>query len=84
MEIYSGNKRGICPVCQTASTSVLKYSTRKLYHYAIGELILRCRNESCSRKTFTHYDEKDRVELCGKSIYTGNFGEVTKEDSMRN
>jgi hypothetical protein len=78
MEIYQGTKRGICPVCQTASSSVLKYSTRKLYHYAIGEisyklipyLVLRCQNLACARKTFTHYEEKDRVDLCGRSIYS--------------
>jgi hypothetical protein len=84
MENYSGNKKGICPVCQTTSSSVLKYSTRKLYHYSIGELsfkiisylVLRCQNSSCSRKTFTHYEEKDLMELCGRSIYsksTQNF-----------
>lgn len=75
---------GICPNCQTASTSVHKYGTRKLKHYTIGgescKLVpfigFRCLNESCSRKTFIQYNESDSEELCGKSIYsksTQNF-----------
>lgn len=75
---------GICPNCQTASTSVHKYGTRKLKHYTIGgescKLVpfigFRWLNESCSRKTFIQYNESDSEELCGKSIYsksTQNF-----------
>ncbi len=75
---------GICATCSTQSTSVLKYGTRRLKHYTIGGesakyvpfIVFRCRNESCERKTFTHYSESDRSDLCGKSTYsksTQNF-----------
>jgi hypothetical protein len=74
----------ICPNCQTESTHVLKYGTRTLKHYTIGDMstksvpfiAFRCCNEACARKTFTHYNESDREDLCGKSIYsksTQNF-----------
>ena len=67
-----------CPNCQTVSTSVLQYGTRELKHYTIGGLstksvpfiVFRCINSACERKTFTHYNESDRAELCGKSIYS--------------
>lgn len=91
MKIYKGNKSGICPVCQTASSSVLKYSTRKLYHYAIGELsyklipyrVLRCLNPECSRKTFTHYEEKDRIDLCGRSIYSKSTQQFAAQKMLK-
>lgn len=74
----------ICPNCQTVSTSVSEYGTRNLKHYTIGGIstksvpymVFRCRHENCERKTFTHYNEIDRADLCGKSTYsksTQNF-----------
>ena len=74
----------ICPNCQTASTCVLKYGTRTVKHYTIGGIstksvpfiAFRCCNDSCTRKTFTHYNESDKDDLLGKSTYsksTQNF-----------
>jgi hypothetical protein len=68
----------LCPKCQETSTSVLKYGTRELNHYTIGDIskktvpfiVFRCCNDACERKTFTHYNERDRHELNGKSIYS--------------
>ncbi len=91
METYSGKKIGICPLCQTSSTSILKYGTRKLYHYSIGEvcyklipyLVFRCKNRDCSRKTFTHYEEKVREELCGRSIYSQSTQNFVAQKMMK-
>jgi hypothetical protein len=68
----------ICPGCQEESTSVVQYGTRTLKHYTVGSLssksvpyiVFRCANLACSRKSFTHYNESDKSDLCGKSRYT--------------
>jgi hypothetical protein len=74
----------ICPKCGSLCTSVMKYGTRKLVHFTIGGeslklvpfKVFRCSNSDCATKSFTHYEDSDSVELCGKSIYsksTRNF-----------
>lgn len=70
---------GCCPNCGEWSGSVKAHKIRKIQHYSIGGMevkeypviVLRCRTESCIKKTFTHQVAvKGLEELEGRSRYT--------------
>jgi len=70
-----------CPCCQTPSSSVYQHLTRKLQHYALMEMRTieikgiryRCKNLSCSKKSFlVYYPEEDFGALTPRSRYTSN------------
>lgn len=70
-----------CPCCQTLSSSVYQYVTRKLQHYALVEMKIieipgvryRCKNSNCSKKSFVvYYPDEDLGEIAPRARYTAS------------
>ena len=79
MGLLGTKKLGCCPSCGEWSGQVKEYKTRYLQHYSIGgmvtkaypQIVLRCTNEGCPKKTFTQQVSVDGIEeIEGRSRYT--------------